>query len=160
MLQGLSMNRLLLLLHMDLTRRVGKRTSLFSTLVVDVSILIIDTGVFEVLATNGDTHLGGEDFDQRIMEYFIKFIKKKHGKDISTGNRALGKLRRECERAKRALSNQQQVRVEIESLYDGLDFSGPLTLARFEELNNVLFRKTYEACEESYGRCWAGEAPD
>ncbi|KAF9616421.1 hypothetical protein IFM89_029675 [Coptis chinensis] len=108
----------------------------------DVSILTIDNGVFEVLATNGDTHLGGEDFDQRIMEYFIKLIKKKHGKDISKDNRALGKLRREAERAKRALSNQHQVRVEIESLYDGLDFSEPLTRARFEELNNDLFRKT------------------
>ncbi|RRT40033.1 hypothetical protein B296_00040597 [Ensete ventricosum] len=73
----------------------------------------------------------GEDFDQRIMEYFIKLIKKKHGKDISKDNRALGKLRRECERAKRALSNQHQVRVEIESLYDGLAFSEPLTRARF-----------------------------
>ncbi|CAA6655650.1 unnamed protein product [Spirodela intermedia] len=95
----------------------------------DVSILTIDNGVFEVLSTNGDTHLGGEDFDQRIMEYFIKLIKKKHGKDISKDYRALGKLRREAERAKRALSNQHQVRVEIESLYDGLDFSEPLTRA-------------------------------
>ncbi|KAK8502675.1 hypothetical protein V6N12_073163 [Hibiscus sabdariffa] len=84
----------------------------------DVSILTIDNGVFEVLSTNGDTHLGGEDFDQRIMEYFIKLIKKKHGKDISKDNRALGKLRREAERAKRALSSQHQVRVEIESLFD------------------------------------------
>ncbi|RYR67065.1 hypothetical protein Ahy_A03g013306 isoform A [Arachis hypogaea] len=108
----------------------------------DVSILTIDNGVFEVLATNGDTHLGGEDFDQRIMEYFIKLIKKKHGKDISKDNRALGKLRREAERAKRALSSQHQVRVEIESLFDGVDFSEPLTRARFEELNNDLFRKT------------------
>ncbi|KAF9685958.1 hypothetical protein SADUNF_Sadunf03G0108700 [Salix dunnii] len=108
----------------------------------DVSILTIDNGVFEVLSTNGDTHLGGEDFDQRIMEYFIKLIKKKHGKDISKDNRALGKLRRECERAKRALSSQHQVRVEIESLHDGVDFSEPLTRARFEELNNDLFRKT------------------
>ncbi|XP_073130467.1 luminal-binding protein 5-like [Henckelia pumila] len=108
----------------------------------DVSILTIDKGVFEVLSTNGDTHLGGEDFDHRIMEYFIKLIKKKHGKDISKDNRALGKLRRECERAKRALSSQHQVRVEIESLFDGVDFSEPLTRARFEELNNDLFRKT------------------
>ncbi|KAJ6393479.1 hypothetical protein OIU77_022851 [Salix suchowensis] len=108
----------------------------------DVSILTIDNGVFEVLSTNGDTHLGGEDFDQRIMEYFIKLVKKKHGKDISKDNRALGKLRRESERAKRALSSQHQVRVEIESLYDGVDFSEPLTRARFEELNNDLFRKT------------------
>ncbi|XVE58113.1 hypothetical protein DITRI_Ditri04bG0143900 [Diplodiscus trichospermus] len=108
----------------------------------DVSILTIDNGVFEVLSTNGDTHLGGEDFDQRVMEYFIKLIKKKHGKDISKDNRALGKLRREAERAKRALSSQHQVRVEIESLVDGIDFSEPLTRARFEELNNDLFRKT------------------
>ncbi|KAG5593455.1 hypothetical protein H5410_043969 [Solanum commersonii] len=108
----------------------------------DVSILTIDNGVFEVLATNGDTHLGGEDFDQRIMEYFIKLIKKKHGKDISKDNRALSKLRREAERAKRSLSSQHQVRVEIESLFDGTDFSEPLTRARFEELNNDLFRKT------------------
>ncbi|XP_021774970.1 luminal-binding protein [Chenopodium quinoa] len=108
----------------------------------DVSVLTIDNGVFEVLATNGDTHLGGEDFDQRLMEYFIKLIKKKHNKDISKDNRSLGKLRRECERAKRALSSQHQVRVEIESLFDGVDFSEPLTRARFEELNNDLFRKT------------------
>lgn len=84
----------------------------------------------------------GEDFDQRVMEYFIKLIKKKHGKDIGKDNRALGKLRREAERAKRALSSQHQVRVEIESLFDGTDFSEPLTRARFEELNNDLFRKT------------------
>ncbi|KAB5531605.1 hypothetical protein DKX38_018275 [Salix brachista] len=108
----------------------------------DVSILTIDNGVFEVLATNGDTHLGGEDFDQRIMEYFIKLIKKKYGKDVGKDNKALGKLRRECERVKRALSSQHQVRVEIESLFDGVDFSEPLIRARFEKLNNDLFRKT------------------
>ncbi|VFQ68294.1 unnamed protein product [Cuscuta campestris] len=108
----------------------------------DVSVLTIDHGVFEVLATNGDTHLGGEDFDQRVMGYFIKLIKKKHGKDISKDYRALGRLRRECERAKRALSSQHQVRVEIDSLFDGIDFSEPLTRARFEELNNDLFRRT------------------
>ncbi|KAL5566037.1 hypothetical protein UlMin_029201 [Ulmus minor] len=108
----------------------------------DVSILTIDNGVFEVLATSGDTHLGGEDFDHRVMDYFIKLIKRKYNKDISKDNRALGKLRRECERAKRALSNQHQVRVEIESLFDGVDFSEPLTRARFEELNMDLFKKT------------------
>ncbi|CAI9772541.1 unnamed protein product [Fraxinus pennsylvanica] len=108
----------------------------------DVSILTINNGVFEVLATNGDTHLGGEDFDHRIMEYFIKLIKKKHGKDISNDNRALGKLRRECERAKRALSSQHHVHVEIESFFDGIDFSEPLTRSRFEKLNNDLFRKS------------------
>ncbi|XP_010259649.1 PREDICTED: luminal-binding protein 4-like [Nelumbo nucifera] len=108
----------------------------------DVSILTIDNGVFEVLATSGDTHLGGEDFDHRVMDYFIKLIKKKYNKDISKDNKALGKLRRECERAKRALSSQHQVRVEIESLFDGVDFSEPLTRARFEELNMDLFKKT------------------
>ncbi|GFP87106.1 luminal-binding protein 5 [Phtheirospermum japonicum] len=108
----------------------------------DVSVLTIDSGVFEVLATSGDTHLGGEDFDHRVMDYFVKLIKKKHNKDISQDKRALGKLRRECERAKRALSSQHQVRVEIESLFDGVDFSEPLTRARFEELNMDLFKRT------------------
>ncbi|PPS04453.1 hypothetical protein GOBAR_AA16202 [Gossypium barbadense] len=108
----------------------------------DVSILTIDNGVFEVLSTSGDTHLGGEDFDHRVMDYFIKLIKRKYNKDISKDNKALGKLRRECERAKRALSSQHQVRVEIESLFDGVDFSEPLTRARFEELNMDLFKKT------------------
>jgi heat shock protein 5 len=108
----------------------------------DVSVLSLDHGVFEVLATSGDTHLGGEDFDQRVMDHFIRLIKRKHGKDISKDGRALGKLRRECERAKRALSNQHQVRVEIESLFDGVDFSEQLTRAKFEELNMDLFKKT------------------
>jgi len=108
----------------------------------DVSILTIDNGVFEVVSTNGDTHLGGEDFDQRVMEYFIKLVKRKYGKDVSSDKRAIQKLRRECERAKRTLSSQHQARVEIESLVDGIDLSEPLTRARFEELNNDLFRKT------------------
>merc|ERR1711966_191169 len=89
----------------------------------DVSILTIDNGVFEVVSTNGDTHLGGEDFDQRIMEYFIKLIKRKYQKDVTGDVKAMAKLRREAERAKRSLSNQHQVRVEIESLFDGIDFS-------------------------------------
>lgn len=108
----------------------------------DVSVLTIDNGVFEVVSTAGDTHLGGEDFDHRVMEYFMKLIKKKHGTDISKDGRAMAKLRREAERAKRALSSQHQVRVEIESLADGVDLSEPLTRARFEELNNDLFKKT------------------
>jgi len=108
----------------------------------DVSILTIDSGVFEVVSTAGDTHLGGSDFDQRIMEYFIKLIKKKYNKDVSKDAKSLQKLRREAERAKRALSSQHQVRVEIESLIDGEDFSEPLTRARFEELNADLFKKT------------------
>ncbi|CAN1298144.1 Heat shock 70 kDa protein BIP1, partial [Linum perenne] len=88
-----------------------------------------------VLSTSGDTHLGGEDFDHRVMEHFIKLIKRKYRKDISKDIKALGKLRTECERAKRGLSSQHQVRVEIESLFDGVDFSEPLSRAKFEELN-------------------------
>ena len=103
----------------------------------DVSLLTIDNGVFEVIATNGDTHLGGEDFDQRVMDHFIKLYKKKTGKDIRGNNRAVQKLRREVEKAKRALSSQHQARIEIESFYEGEDFSETLTRARFEELNMV-----------------------
>merc|ERR1712036_106930 len=108
----------------------------------DVSLLTIDNGVFEVVSTNGDTHLGGEDFDQRVMEWFIKLYKKKKGKDIRKDNRALQKLRREVEKAKRTLSSQFQVTVEIESFFDGEDFSETLTRAKFEELNNELFKST------------------
>jgi len=108
----------------------------------DVTLLTIDNGVFEVLATNGDTHLGGEDFDQRTMAYFIKMIKKKDNFELSNDKRAIQKLRREVERVKRALSNQHQARLEIEALYDGNDFSETLTRARFEELNLDLFKKT------------------
>ena len=103
----------------------------------DVSLLTIDNGVFEVVSTNGDTHLGGEDFDQRVMEYFIKLYKKKKGKDIRKDNRAVQKLRREVEKAKRSLSSGHQTRIEIESLYDQADFSETLTRAKFEELNMV-----------------------
>jgi len=108
----------------------------------DVSILTIDEGVFEVLATSGDTHLGGEDFDQQIMNYFLQRIKKKHKMDISKDPRAMAKLRRECEKAKRALSSVHQTKVEVEGLLDGEDFSETLTRARFEELNNHHFKKT------------------
>jgi len=108
----------------------------------DVTLLTIDNGVFEVLATNGDTHLGGEDFDQRVMQYFIKMMKKKSQVDISGDKKALQKLRKEVERVKRALSTQQQARLEIEDLADGFDLSETLTRARFEELNTDLFKKT------------------
>jgi len=108
----------------------------------DVTLLTIDNGVFEVLATNGDTHLGGEDFDQRVMQYFIKMMKKKSNIDITGDKRALQKLRKEVERVKRALSSQQQARLEIEDLAEGFDLSETLTRARFEELNNDLFKKT------------------
>merc|ERR1719454_2596195 len=108
----------------------------------DVSLLTIDNGVFEVLATAGDTHLGGEDFDQRVMQHFIKSFKKKSGKDIGSDKRALQKLRREVEKTKRALSSTHQARIEIESLFDGIDFSETLTRARFEEINSDLFKNT------------------
>jgi len=108
----------------------------------DVSVLTIDNGVFEVIATNGDTHLGGEDFDQRVMEYFLKSWKKKTGKDAAHDKRAIQKLRREVERAKRQLSTQHQAKIEIESFHEGLDFTETLTRAKFEELNMDLFKKT------------------
>jgi len=114
----------------------------------DVSLLTIDNGVFEVVATNGDTHLGGEDFDQRVMEHFIKLYKKKKGKDLRKDVRAVQKLRREVEKAKRALSAAHQVRVEVESLIDGEDFSETLTRAKFEELNMDLFRGTLKPVQK------------
>ena len=108
----------------------------------DVSLLTIADGVFEVIATNGDTHLGGEDFDQRVMEHFIKVFKKKSGKDLRTDERAVQKLRREVEKAKRALSSAHQTKLEVESLFEGEDFSETVTWAKFEELNMDLFRST------------------
>merc|ERR1711990_479281 len=114
----------------------------------DVSLLTIDNGVFEVLSTSGDTHLGGEDFDQRVMDHFIKVFKKKYNKDISSDNRAVQKLRREVEKAKRALSATHSARIEIESFYDGEDFSETLTRAKFEELNNDLFRGTLKPVQK------------
>merc|ERR1712146_324281 len=108
----------------------------------DVTLLTVDNGVFEVLATAGDTHLGGEDFDQRTMQYMIKLFKKKHKVDMSKDKRAIQKLRREVERVKRTLSSQHSARLEVESLYDGIDFSETLTRARFEDLNIDLFKKT------------------
>ncbi|KAF7326861.1 hypothetical protein MVEN_02580000 [Mycena venus] len=114
----------------------------------DVSLLSIDDGVFEVLATAGDTHLGGEDFDNRVMEYFTKLYKKKTGTDVTSNLRAMGKLKREVEKAKRTLSSQQSTRIEIESFEDGNDFSETLTRAKFEELNMDLFRLTMKPVEQ------------
>lgn len=108
----------------------------------DVSLLTIDQGVFEVAATNGDTHLGGEDFDQKVMQHFIKMYQKKTGKDISKDNRAVQKLRREVERAKRVLSSQPTTTIEIDSFFEGEEFSETLTRARFEDLNMDLFKST------------------
>jgi len=114
----------------------------------DVTVLTIDGGVFEVLATNGDTHLGGEDFDQRVMEHFLRIFQKKTGLDASKDKKAIQKLKREVERAKRTLSTQHQVRLEIESFFKNEDFVETLTRARFEELNNDLFRKTLRPVQQ------------
>jgi heat shock protein 5 len=110
----------------------------------DVSLLSIDKGVYEVLATAGDTHLGGTDFDQRITEHMLSVFKRKAGKDASKDKRAVQRLRRESERVKRALSTQHQDRIEIENFFEGQDFSAPLTRARFEELCMDYFKKCLE----------------
>ncbi|KAI0742691.1 heat shock protein 70 [Daedaleopsis nitida] len=114
----------------------------------DVSLLSIDDGVFEVLATAGDTHLGGEDFDNRVIDYLVKQYKKKTGTDVTPNLRAMGKLKREVEKAKRTLSSQQSTRIEIEAFENGNDFSETLTRAKFEELNMDLFRKTMKPVEQ------------
>ncbi|UKZ80946.1 78 kDa glucose-regulated protein [Trichoderma virens FT-333] len=114
----------------------------------DVSLLSIDNGVFEVLATAGDTHLGGEDFDQRIINYLAKAYNKKNSVDITKDLKAMGKLKREAEKAKRTLSSQMSTRIEIEAFFEGNDFSETLTRAKFEELNNDLFKKTLKPVEQ------------
>lgn len=114
----------------------------------DVSLLSIDRGVFEVLATAGDTHLGGEDFDQQIINYLAKKFNKEHGVDITKDNKAMGKLKREAEKSKRTLSSQKTTRVEIESLFGGIDMSEVLTRAKFEELCLPLFKKTLKPVEQ------------
>lgn len=103
---------------------------------------MIDNGVFEVVATSGDTHLGGEDFDQKIAEHFVKVFKKKYGKDIKSDVRAMQKLKGEVEKAKRDLSTVLQSKIQIENIIDGIDFEETITRARFEELCSDLFKKT------------------
>lgn len=114
----------------------------------DVSLLTIDNGVFEVVATSGDTHLGGEDFDQRLTEHFVKVFKKKNNKDIKEDPRSMQKLKGEVEKAKRDLSSVHQTKITIENLIDGLDFSETITRARFEELCNDLFKKTLQPVQQ------------
>ncbi len=115
----------------------------------DVSILTIEDGIFEVKSTAGDTHLGGEDFDNRMVNHFITEFKRKHKKDISDNKRAVRRLRTACERAKRTLSSSTQASIEIDSLYEGIDFYTSITRARFEELNADLFRGTLDPVEKS-----------
>lgn len=115
----------------------------------DVSILMIEDGIFEVKSTSGDTHLGGEDFDNRMVNHFIQEFKRKHKKDISDNKRAVRRLRTACERAKRTLSSSSQASIEIDSLFEGIDFYTNVTRARFEELNADLFRGTLEPVEKA-----------
>ncbi|GJD01663.1 HSP70-like protein [Colletotrichum higginsianum] len=110
----------------------------------DVSLLTIEEGIFEVKSTAGDTHLGGEDFDNRLVNHFVNEFKRKHKKDLSSNARALRRLRTACERAKRTLSSSAQTSIEIDSLFEGIDFYTSITRARFEELCQDLFRSTIQ----------------
>ncbi|KAH7547534.1 hypothetical protein FEM48_Zijuj01G0320000 [Ziziphus jujuba var. spinosa] len=133
------------------TSRSGEKNVLIFDLgggTFDVSLLTIEEGIFEVKATAGDTHLGGEDFDNRLVNHFAAEFKRKHKKDIGGNARALRRLRTACERAKRTLSSTTQTTIEIDSLYEGIDFYATITRARFEELNMDLFRKCMEPVEK------------
>jgi len=114
----------------------------------DVTLLNIDAGVFEVKATAGDTHLGGEDFDNRLVNHFVEEFKKKHKQDLTTNQRALRRLRTACERAKRALSAAAQTSIEIDSLFDGIDYYTSITRARFEELCADQFKSCMKPVEQ------------
>merc|ERR1719370_765344 len=115
----------------------------------DVSVLAIEDGIFEVKATRGDTHLGGEDFDQAMVLHFIEEFKKKHKQDISGNKRALRRLRTACERAKRTLSASKETNIEIDSLFEGIDFYSKLTRAKFEEPNSAKFKQTIKPVEDA-----------
>jgi L1 cell adhesion molecule like protein len=114
----------------------------------DVSLLTIEEGIFEVKATAGDTHLGGEDFDNRLVDHFMAEFKKKHKKDMSGNERAKRRLRTACERAKRTLSSSTQAFIEIDGLFEGIDFTSSITRARFEDLCIDYFKATLEPVEK------------
>ena len=114
----------------------------------DVSVLTIVDGVFEVKATSGDTHLGGEDFDHLLGNYLIQEFKRKFKKDISDDQQAVRRLRTECERTKRTLSSIAQASIEIDSLFEGIDFHTSITRPKFEDLNANLFHRTLEPVEK------------
>ena len=114
----------------------------------DVTLMTIEDGVFEVKATAGDTHLGGEDLDHRLMEHFMIEFKKKHKRDISNNQKSLRRLQTACESAKKTLSASTVAAIEIDSLFEGIDFNTTITRARFEDLCNDLFRKTFEPVEK------------
>ncbi|THD28392.1 Heat shock 70 kDa protein cognate [Fasciola hepatica] len=115
----------------------------------DVSILAMEEGVFEVKSTAGDTHLGGEDFDGRLVSHFVQEFKRKHKKDLTESKRSIRRLRTACERAKRTLSASAQANLEIDSLYEGIDFYTSITRARFEEICADLFRSTLDPVEKA-----------
>ena len=114
----------------------------------DVSLLTIEDGIFEVKATAGDTHLGGEDFDNRLVDYFLNDFKRKFRKDMSKNQRSLRRLRTACERAKRSLSSSAQAHIEIDSLFDGVDYNATITRARFEDLCMDYFKKCMDPVEK------------
>jgi len=114
----------------------------------DVSLLTLEGGIFEVKATAGDTHLGGEDFDSRLVNHFVAEFKRKYKKDLTANARAMRRLRTACERAKRTLSSAAQTSIEIDSLYEGVDFYTSITRARFEELCGDLFLSTLGPVEK------------
>eukprot|EP00511_Aplanochytrium_stocchinoi_P005991 CAMPEP_0204826858 /NCGR_PEP_ID=MMETSP1346-20131115/4467_1 /ASSEMBLY_ACC=CAM_ASM_000771 /TAXON_ID=215587 /ORGANISM="Aplanochytrium stocchinoi, Strain GSBS06" /LENGTH=634 /DNA_ID=CAMNT_0051955071 /DNA_START=101 /DNA_END=2005 /DNA_ORIENTATION=+ len=134
-----------------LDKKSGERNVLIFDLgggTFDVSLLTIDEGIFEVKATAGDTHLGGEDFDNRLVEHFMNEFKRKFKKDMSNNERAKRRLRTSCERAKRTLSSSHQAYIEIDGLFEGIDFTSQLTRARFEDLNMDYFKKCMEPVEK------------
>jgi heat shock protein 1/8 len=114
----------------------------------DVSLLTIEEGIFEVKATAGDTHLGGEDFDNRLVEFFVEDFKRRHKKDMGQNQRSLRRLRTACERAKRTLSSSTQAQIEVDSLFDGIDYNATITRARFEDLCMDYFKKCIGPCEK------------
>lgn len=114
----------------------------------DVTVLSVEDGVFEVKATGGDSHLGGEDLDNRLVTHFIQEFQRKYKKDVSGNARAVRRLRTACERAKRTLSSAAQTTIELDSFYEGIDFNTSITRARFEELCMDLFRKTLDTVEK------------
>ena len=114
----------------------------------DVTVMTIEEGIFEVKATAGDTHLGGEDFDRRMMEYFMKDFKRKHKKDISENKKAVRRLQTACEVAKKTLSSSTTASIEIDSLFEGIDYNSVITRARFEDICSDLFQKTFEPVDK------------
>ena len=135
-------------LHMDwITKKDGERNIIIFDVgggTLDVTLLSIDEGIFEVKATSGDSRLGGEDFDNNMVQHFVEEFSKKHHKNVRESKKSMMKLKKESERAKRTLSSAATAYIEIDSLYDGIDFNTTMSRARFEQINMPLFSKVYE----------------